>query len=72
MSKGKLRLDELRVETFETVKQEEARGTVRGHVTGTRCPDCTYNGEATCYMTDVYTCDVGSCPQTCQTECGCW
>ncbi|HYW12345.1 MAG TPA: hypothetical protein VE871_10310 [Longimicrobium sp.] len=61
MNKLKLHLDDLSVESFDTVKMEEAKGTVVGE-------QCTCPGVNTCDFTcDDATC-VGSC-QTCSPSC---
>jgi hypothetical protein len=61
MRKLALKLDELSVETFETLAPLEGHGTVRGHDTG----------PVLCGESDVVSCG-GSCART---ECGegtCW
>jgi hypothetical protein len=59
MSKLSLKIEELEVESFETSRDEPARGTVMAHETGT-FPQiicgCTY--------------DVGTCDYTCGAGCG--
>jgi hypothetical protein len=41
MEKIQLKLESLRVESFETAERSEERGTVNGHQIGTRLPNCT-------------------------------
>ena len=47
MKKLQLNLDALRVDSFETSKELEARGTVRGHVETSCGEPCTCDCEAT-------------------------
>ena len=53
MKKLSLKVEELKIESFESVKQAEARGTVAGHATGRNCPDTI----------EDYTCGIW-CPPT--------
>ena len=68
MRKLRLDLDELTVESFETERTKEARGTVRGHWEYTYyCASdvqqgCTGGGGASCYATVCDSCH--SCNQT--------
>lgn len=65
MSKLRLRLDTLMVESFDTTAMEAPRGTVFGEQCScpTNCPTC----EHTC----AYTCDDATCPAcpTCAASC---
>jgi hypothetical protein len=62
MKKLELRIEDLRVDSFETDARERSRGTIRGFdsnsTTGNQiiC-ECTY--------------DVGTCDLTCGQTCGC-
>ena len=58
MNKLTLHLDDLAVESFDTVRMDKARGTVVG-------AQCTCPGAATC----DYTCDDATCPNTCADTC---
>jgi hypothetical protein len=61
MRKLALKLDELSVETFETLAPLDGRGTVRGHDTG----------PVLCGESDVVSCG-GSCGRTECFEATCW
>lgn len=65
--KMKLDLDELQVESFETVAGEAERGTVHGYITGTLGCNCTDDTCASCEGT----CDTcaDTCPNTCRNTC---
>ncbi|HEX8695613.1 MAG TPA: pinensin family lanthipeptide [Longimicrobium sp.] len=65
--KMKLNLEELQVESFETVAGEPERGTVRGYITGTLGCNCTEDTCASCEGT----CDTcfNTCPDTCANTC---
>lgn len=83
MNKLKLRMDDLRVESFETLARgADARGTVRGHEPSVHCSNtCTANPDCTLeFMCETYgdctlagscegTCGR-SCDNTCQVSCG--
>ena len=87
MSKLKLRLDDLQVDTFSTTAARKEKGTVFGEQctcwTNCTCPGCptcdaSCNGtcDNTCAHTCAYTCDDASCAGTCgftcyYTECDC-
>lgn len=65
MNKLKLHLDDLAVESFDTVQVEKEKGTVMGEQCscyGT-CPPA-----ATCGTTCPYTCDDATCANTCDDE----
>ena len=78
--KLKLNLDQLEVDSFDTISRGAAgRGTVRGEqctcYTNCTCPGCptcyaSCNGtcDATCPATCAYTCDDNTCAGTC--DCG--
>jgi hypothetical protein len=69
MNKLKLRLDDLRVETFDTAAGEKEKGTVLGHQPCT-CPTaCTCPGCPTCDETCPETCAGLSCPYSCDYSC---
>jgi hypothetical protein len=59
MNKLKLRLDDLSVESFDTVRAERSKGTVMGQELCSCGGTCA--GQATC----DYTCDDPTCPYTC-------
>lgn len=82
MKKVKLRLDALAAESFETGVADGAAGTVRAHITATRCttsPDRTCQGYLSCDFnsrdlvctggncTDYGTCFEPTCPDRTQT-----
>ncbi|HEX5868916.1 MAG TPA: hypothetical protein VFY65_00800 [Longimicrobium sp.] len=83
--KLKLRLDDLRVDTFHTTAPRKERGTVFGEQctcwtqcgqnTCPGCPTCdnTCNGANTCAnscaFTCAYTCDDASCGASCNGTC---
>lgn len=79
MSKLTLRLDDLRVDTFDTTPAERGRGTVFGQqctcYTVCTCPGCptcdgTCPADPSCADTCWETCDGMSCWHTCGfTEC---
>lgn len=58
MNKLKLHLDDLAVESFDTVRMEKAKGTVVGE-------QCTCPGVNTC----DFTCDDPTCANTCAETC---
>jgi hypothetical protein len=65
MNKLKLRLDDLRVDTFQTASAQKEKGTVFGEQSGATCMadfgTCAYSCKATCH---------GSCPPgTCYFSC---
>ncbi len=67
MKKLRLDLEELAVESFESERAKEARGTVRGYWEYTYycdTPECTGGGGASCMYTH---CD-GSCHSCNQTD----
>ena len=74
MSKLKLHLEELSVESFDTTASEKAKGTVFGEqctcYTNCTCPGCP-SCDATCPATCAYTCDDASCAGTCGDTCNC-
>ena len=66
MRKLRLDLEELEVESFETERSREQRGTVRGYWEYTYyCdsdePDCTGGGGASCYDTVCHNQSCHSC-----------
>jgi hypothetical protein len=72
MSKLKLDLDQLDVQSFETATgREDERGTIRGHARSELCtPYCPshFNEATTCQVSDLGTCAAScgaSCPATC-------
>jgi hypothetical protein len=75
MNKLKLKLDELGVETFDTVRTVPEKGTVVGEQNLCTCyTQCTCPGCPTCYATCAYTCDDYTCAASCNGTCGasCW
>jgi hypothetical protein len=74
-SKLKLNLDELSVESFDTTRTEQKKGTVFGEQctcwtacgqnTCPGCPTC----DNTCAGTCAFTCDDASCAGTCDASC---
>lgn len=69
MNKLKLRLDDLRIESFRTAPANEQKGTVRGKE-GT-CVDygtCCYSCGPTCHGS----CPPGTCNQSCPVEDTCY
>lgn len=56
MSKLKLQVDELCVESFETADDGAARGTVHGHFTNGAASGC-------------FTCNFSACVETCPDTC---
>ena len=72
MNKLQLRLDDLRVDTFDTTPVEKERGTVVGEQQCTcqtvcSCPGCP-TCDRTCNDADWTcgeSCDVGTCQETC-------
>jgi hypothetical protein len=68
MSKLKLAMDDLRVESFETTSGASEKGTVFGEQCTCRtvctCPGCN-TCDATCPNTCAYTCDDSECMMTC-------
>ena len=75
MEKLRLRLDDLRVDSFETVKRESEKGTVFGEqcTCWTQCGQNTCPGCPTCGASCNGTCEY-SCNGTCYETCGnsCW
>ncbi|HEX2206353.1 MAG TPA: hypothetical protein VHG93_01620 [Longimicrobium sp.] len=79
-TKLKLDLDQLTVESFDTSRHAEKKGTVFGEqctcYTQCTCPGCptcaNYNTcDNTCPNTCAYTCDDNTCPYTCDdASCG--
>jgi hypothetical protein len=57
MKKLRLRLDDLRVDSFRTTEAQKVRGTVLGHFPLTAATACTCPG--------INTCDFASCGGTC-------
>src|SRR3712207_5208118 len=76
--KLKLNLDQLAVDSFDTVPREQAvRGTVRGEqctcytaCTCPGCPTCDASCNGSCAASCNGTCDA-SCNGTCGDSCGC-
>lgn len=72
MKKLTLQVDDLRVESFETVRTEAPRGTVRGNAPTWYCSeqiDCTYDyGCETENVSCGGSCN-GSCVDTCGASC---
>ncbi|HEX8904440.1 MAG TPA: hypothetical protein VF771_06345 [Longimicrobiaceae bacterium] len=66
--KKKLRIDELRVDTFATARVDGARGTVRAHEDSAphQCASGVWTCLDTCDVTCGATCN-GSCVYTCDT-----
>jgi hypothetical protein len=58
MKKVQLKLDSLQVESFETAKPSDERGTVDGHQIGTRIGGCTATTcpPNYCFCTEDYSC----------------
>ena len=79
MKKLELKLDELRVESFETTREDpDERGTVRGHYHSDstclqRLCTCTYGVPAdTCHFSCAGTCEGGdTCYRGCESYAGC-
>lgn len=69
MRKLKLRLDDLRVDTFQTTAVRREKGTVFGEQC-TCNTQCTCPGCPTCYASCNGTCDA-SCNGTCVASCNC-
>lgn len=83
MAKLKLEMDELVVDSFETLPvRDTRRGTVEGHATWDTCrplvctetqePTAYYTCPNTCANTCAYTCDdvtCATCANTCQGTC---
>ena len=72
MSKLRLQLDDLQVESFGTTPAEAERGTVLGEQqctcpTACTCPGCD-TCDATCPQTCRYTCDDSECIASCVGE----
>jgi hypothetical protein len=67
-TKLRLDLDQLTVESFDTIRRQEKRGTVFGEqctcYTQCTCPGCP-TCDATCPNTCAYTCDDATCAYTC-------
>jgi hypothetical protein len=68
MNKLKLRLDDLRVDTFQTTPVQKEKGTVFGEQC-TCYTNCTCPGCPTCAASCNGTCDA-SCNGTCGASCG--
>ena len=70
MSKLKLQLDDLAVESFDTTAPRKEKGTVFGEQC-TCATNCTCPGCPTCDHTCAYTCDDATCPNcpTCAASC---
>ena len=66
--KLKLKLDDLQVDTFQTMPVEKPKGTVFGEQC-TCYTQCTCPGCPTCYASCNGTCDA-SCNGTCGASCG--
>ncbi|HEX6373893.1 MAG TPA: hypothetical protein VF006_33500 [Longimicrobium sp.] len=64
----KLRLDDLRIDSFDTTVPQKAKGTVFGEQC-TCYTQCTCPGCPTCYASCNGTCDA-SCNGTCGASCG--
>jgi hypothetical protein len=66
MNKLKLRLDDLRVDTFETNAARKEKGTVFGEqcTCYTQCDTCYQSCEETCgyNCVSLHTCDYQTCP----------
>jgi hypothetical protein len=72
MNKLKLRLDDLRVDTFQTTPVQKEKGTVFGEQC-TCYTNCTCPGCPTCYASCNGTCDAscnGTCGVSCDASCG--
>lgn len=68
--KLRLKLDELRVETFATTREAPGtRGTVRGRESVITVQPCPRTADDSCGMTCGDTCDPPSCHP--DTVCGC-
>ena len=84
MSKLKLRLEELSVESFNTTVSQKVKGTVYGNqctcytaCTCPGCPTCDASCNGTCDASCGGTCDAscaGTCANTCGSSCNntCW
>ncbi|HEX6373896.1 MAG TPA: hypothetical protein VF006_33515 [Longimicrobium sp.] len=68
MNKLRLRLDDLRIDSFDTSPAQQAKGTVFGEQC-TCYTQCTCPGCPTCYASCNGTCDA-SCNGTCAGTCG--
>jgi hypothetical protein len=71
MKKLKLRLDDLRVDTFDTSAGRKEKGTVFGEQC-TCYTQCTCPGCPTCYASCNGSCDAscnGTCGDTCDASC---
>jgi hypothetical protein len=68
MNKLKLRLDDLRIDSFDTTALQKAKGTVFGEQC-TCYTNCTCPGCPTCAASCNGTCDA-SCNGTCNVSCG--
>jgi hypothetical protein len=77
VNKLKLQLDDLGVESFETISPAWERGTVVGEqctcYTQCTCPGCP-TCVNTCAATCAFTCDDYTCAASCDGSCGasCW
>jgi hypothetical protein len=79
MKKLRLRLEDLRIDSFTTTQAQDEKGTVFGEQctaeTACTCPDCP-TGDASCDGTCDASCDGGcgsgdwSCGGTCDQSCG--
>jgi hypothetical protein len=70
MSKLKLDLNELRIESFETKDAEEARGTVQAHASAIMTCPSTCASCVTCYATCFASCPANTCGgNTCGRTC---
>ena len=67
-TKLKLNLDELAVDSFDTVGAEKTKGTVFGEQC-TCYTNCTCPGCPTCYASCNGTCDASACNGTCDASC---
>jgi hypothetical protein len=71
MNKLRLRLDDLRIDSFDTTAPQKAKGTVFGEQC-TCYTQCTCPGCPTCYATCNGSCDAscnGTCGATCEGTC---
>jgi hypothetical protein len=73
----KLRLDDLAVESFDTVRApSKEKGTVIAEQQPCTCYTCTCPGcptcDATCPATCAYTCDDATCNESCDGTCAGW
>lgn len=73
MKKIRLSLSELKVDSFETIKQPKNIGTIKGNLTATESPQCKSeydcNTYKTCDATCLDLCDPPPSNNTCDISC---